>query len=96
MSYAHEQEKIGERWPAAVRFIEERRLNEFIAGAPASTTSASSSRAAITTRVLRALERLGLADVYGRSQIPLYVHERRPIRWSRASCCASAPASARC
>ena len=30
MSYAHEREKIEERWPAAVRFIEERKLNEFI------------------------------------------------------------------
>src|ERR1700704_2066562 len=29
MSYAHEREKIGERWPAAVRFIAERKLHEF-------------------------------------------------------------------
>src|SRR5690606_40029999 len=30
-SFAHEQEKVKERWPAAVRFIEEHRLNEFVA-----------------------------------------------------------------
>src|SRR5512133_384946 len=30
-SFVHEQEKVGERWPAAVRFIEERGLNEFFA-----------------------------------------------------------------
>ena len=35
--------------------------------------SASSCRAACYNTLLRALERLGLADVYGRSQIPLYV-----------------------
>ena len=29
--FAHEQEKVTDRWPAAVRFIEERRLNEFFA-----------------------------------------------------------------
>ncbi len=30
-SFVHEQEKVKDRWPAAVRFIEERRLNEFFA-----------------------------------------------------------------
>ena len=28
-SFAHEHEKVRERWPAAVEFIERRRLNEF-------------------------------------------------------------------
>src|SRR5690606_6843510 len=28
-SFVHEQEKVKERWPAAVRFIQERGLNEF-------------------------------------------------------------------
>ena len=31
-SYLHEQEKIEKRWPAAVKFIEEHRLNEFFDG----------------------------------------------------------------
>jgi indolepyruvate ferredoxin oxidoreductase alpha subunit len=72
MSYAHEREKIGERWPAAVRFIEERGLNEFIAGAPGSDLGIVVQGGHCNT-VLRVLERLGLADVYGRSQIPVYV-----------------------
>ena len=29
-SFLHEQEKINQRWPAAVEFIKERKLNEFI------------------------------------------------------------------
>src|SRR5262249_54143655 len=33
-SFVHEQEKIRERWPAAVRFIQERRLNEFFGEGP--------------------------------------------------------------
>jgi indolepyruvate ferredoxin oxidoreductase alpha subunit len=72
MSYAHEREKIGERWPAAVRFIEERNLNEFIPGAPASDLGIVVQGGHCNT-VLRVLERLGLADVYGRSQVPVYV-----------------------
>ena len=72
MSYAHEREKIGERWPAAVRFIEERQLNEFIAGAPGSDLGIVVQGGHCNT-VLRVLERLGLADVYGRSQIAVYV-----------------------
>ena len=35
--------------------------------------SASSSRAACTTRSIRALELLGLADAYGNTRVPLYV-----------------------
>ena len=31
-SYLHEKEKIEKRWPAAVKFIKERRLNEFVPG----------------------------------------------------------------
>jgi indolepyruvate ferredoxin oxidoreductase alpha subunit len=72
MSYAHEREKIGERWPAALRFIEARGLNEFIDGAPGSDLGIVVQGGHCNT-LLRVLERLGLADVYGRSQIPVYV-----------------------
>ena len=74
MSYAHEREKIDARWPAAVRFIEERKLNEFIdaSGGGASDIGIVVQGGHCNT-VLRCLERLGLADVYGRSQVPIYV-----------------------
>ena len=74
MSYAHEREKIDERWPAAVRFIESRKLNEFIeAGDDGTSDIGIVVQGGHCNTVLRALERLGLADVYGRSQIPVYV-----------------------
>ena len=74
MSYAHEREKIEERWPAAVRFIEERRLNEFIeAGEGGASDIGIVVQGGHCNAVLRSLERLGLADVYGRSQVPVYV-----------------------
>lgn len=70
-SFVHEQEKIKERWPAAVRFIEERGLNEFFAEG-ADDIGIIVQGGCYNTQV-RALERLGLADVYGRSSVPLYV-----------------------
>jgi indolepyruvate ferredoxin oxidoreductase, alpha subunit len=70
-SFLHEREKIDERWPAAVKFIEERELNEFFS-ADARDIGIAVQGGSYNT-VLRALERLGLADVYGESSIPLYV-----------------------
>ena len=70
-SFLHEQEKIRERWPAAVRFIEERQLNEFF-NEDAADIGIITQGGNYNT-VLRALERLGLADMFGESRIPLYV-----------------------
>ncbi|NLD53847.1 MAG: indolepyruvate ferredoxin oxidoreductase subunit alpha, partial [Burkholderiaceae bacterium] len=70
-SFAHEQEKVKERWPAAVRFIEEHRLNEFVAR-DADDVGIIVQGGNYNT-LARALERLGLADVYGNSRVPLYV-----------------------
>jgi indolepyruvate ferredoxin oxidoreductase alpha subunit len=70
-SFLHEQEKINTRWPAAVKFIENRQLNEFFA-ADADDIGIAVQGGSYNT-VIRALEQFGLADVYGESQIPLYV-----------------------
>ncbi len=72
-TYVHEQEKIKERWPAAVRFIEEHGLNEFFARRRRCDDLGIVVQGGNYNTLVRALERLGLADVYGRSQIPLYV-----------------------
>ncbi len=70
-TYVHEQEKVKERWPQAVRYVEENRLNEFFAdGADSIGVVVQGGN---YNTLVRALERLGLADVYGRSKIPLYV-----------------------
>lgn len=70
-SFVHEQEKVKDRWPAAVRFIEERKLNEFFSE-DADDIGIIVQGGSYNT-LLRALERLGLADVYGNTQVPLYV-----------------------
>ncbi|WP_418130992.1 indolepyruvate ferredoxin oxidoreductase subunit alpha [Variovorax sp. 375MFSha3.1] len=70
-SFVHEQEKVKDRWPAAVRFIEERKLNEFFSE-DADDIGIIVQGGSYNTLV-RALERLGLADVYGDTSVPLYV-----------------------
>ncbi|MEJ7686983.1 MAG: indolepyruvate ferredoxin oxidoreductase subunit alpha [Variovorax sp.] len=70
-SFVHEQEKVKDRWPAAVRFIEENQLNEFFSE-DADDIGIIVQGGNYNTMV-RALERLGLADVYGNTQVPLYV-----------------------
>ncbi|HEX9718192.1 MAG TPA: indolepyruvate ferredoxin oxidoreductase subunit alpha [Ramlibacter sp.] len=70
-SFVHEQEKVRERWPAALRYIEQHGLNEFF-GEGTSDIGIIVQGGSYNTLV-RVLERLGMADVYGNSRIPLYV-----------------------
>jgi indolepyruvate ferredoxin oxidoreductase alpha subunit len=70
-SYLHEREKIEKRWPAAVRFIQGHRLNEFFA--EGAQDFGIVLQGGMYNNVVRALELLGLADAYGNSRVPLYV-----------------------
>src|SRR6478752_7356374 len=70
-SYLHEREKVEKRWPAAVRFIEQHKLNEFFDGDAEDIGIVM--QGGMYNTALRALEVLGLADVFGDSVIPLYV-----------------------
>src|SRR5678816_1873044 len=72
-TYVHEQEKVNERWPAALRFIEENGLNEAFAGEPGFDDLGIVVQGGNYNALVRALERLGLADVYGRPKNPLFV-----------------------
>jgi indolepyruvate ferredoxin oxidoreductase alpha subunit len=70
-TYAQEAQKFERRLPAARRFALERGLNELVPGEQADLGVIL--QGGLTPTVLRALERLGHADVYGRSRIPLLV-----------------------
>lgn len=70
-AYVHEKEKIEQRWPAAVRFIKERKLNETMPGDVSHLGIIV--QGGMYNGVIRALQDLGLADVWGNSRIPLYV-----------------------
>ena len=70
-SYLHEREKIEQRWPAAVKFIKERKLNEFFG--PETADVGIVVQGGFYNSVMRSLQQLGLADVYGETAVPIYV-----------------------
>jgi indolepyruvate ferredoxin oxidoreductase alpha subunit len=70
-SFLHEQEKIAKRLPAAVDFIRSRGLNEHFG--PKAGRVGIVLQGGMYNGVVRALQRLGLADIYGETDIPLYV-----------------------
>lgn len=70
-SFLHEKEKIEQRWPKAIKFIEERQLNEFFGDADDDVGLIIQGGG--YNSAIRALEHLGLADVFGESKIPMYV-----------------------
>ncbi|WP_371171193.1 thiamine pyrophosphate-dependent enzyme [Aliiroseovarius sp. 2305UL8-7] len=71
MSFAHEQDKIKNRWPTAEAFILDRKLNEFFG--PDHGMIGIVMQGGMYNGVIRALQRLGLADLYGKTDVPLYV-----------------------
>ena len=70
-SFLHEKEKVEKRWPAAVDFIRSRKINEFFG--PDHGAVGIVMQGGMYNAVIRALQRLGLADTYGETDIPLYV-----------------------
>ena len=71
MSYAHEQDKVKNRWPAAEKYIRENGLNERFG--PADGKVGIVLQGGMYNGVIRALQRLGLANIYGDTDVPLYV-----------------------
>lgn len=71
MSYIHEQDKVKTRWPAAEAFITENGLNETFG--PQTAPVGIVVQGGMFNGVIRALQRLGLADIEGRSAVPIYV-----------------------
>ncbi|MGH8168412.1 MAG: thiamine pyrophosphate-dependent enzyme, partial [Woeseiaceae bacterium] len=70
-SFLHEQEKVNERWPAAVRYIKQHGLNEVFNGERGDIGIIV--QGGLYNSLIRTLERLNLSDIYGRTQIPIYV-----------------------
>jgi indolepyruvate ferredoxin oxidoreductase alpha subunit len=70
-SYLQERQKVEQRWPAAVKFVQEQRLNEFFDGEASDVGIVV--QGGLYNTALRGLELLGLADAFGTSPIPLYV-----------------------
>jgi len=69
-SFLHEKEKISKRLPAAIDYVKRHRLNETFGG---SGKVGIVMQGGMYNGVIRALQRLGLADVYGETEVPLHV-----------------------
>lgn len=70
-SIFHDKEKLESRWPRALEYIRKNKLNEFFG--PTDGEVGIVLQGGMYNTVLRALQYLGLADVYGTSLVPLYV-----------------------
>ena len=71
MSYVQEQDKVKNRWPAAQKYIREHQLNEIFG--PRDADIGIVMQGSMYNGVIRALQRLGLADIYGETDVALYV-----------------------
>jgi len=69
-TYAQEKQKIHVRWPAAVRFIRENKLNETFPGEMSDIGIIC--QGGLYNAAIRALQTLGLADAFGAAKVPIY------------------------
>jgi indolepyruvate ferredoxin oxidoreductase alpha subunit len=70
-SYLHEREKVEQRWPAAVKFIEDNGLNELFDGD--ADDIGIIVQGGVYNTTMRALQTFGLADAFGATRVPIYV-----------------------
>ena len=70
-SFQHEIEKIEQRWPAAIRFVQEHRLNEYFGTSDGDIGIIV--QGGLFNTLNRALELLGLSDPFGNAKLPIYV-----------------------
>ncbi|MBT8079406.1 MAG: indolepyruvate ferredoxin oxidoreductase subunit alpha [Gammaproteobacteria bacterium] len=70
-SFQHEREKVEERWPAAIDYIRRNKLNELFDGEREDIGIIV--QGGLYNALLRTMERLGLADAFGGTQLPIYV-----------------------
>ncbi|QDL92672.1 indolepyruvate ferredoxin oxidoreductase subunit alpha [Paroceanicella profunda] len=70
-SFLHEKEKLETRKPAAIRFLKDNKINEFLGGATGKVGIVM--QGGMYNGVIRALQRMGLANAWGDTDVPLYV-----------------------
>ena len=69
-TYMHEKDKAEKRWPAAEKYIMEKNLNEVFG--PDKADIGIVCQGGMYNGVVRALQRIGLADIYGNTEVPIY------------------------
>ncbi|MEO0410426.1 MAG: indolepyruvate ferredoxin oxidoreductase subunit alpha [Pseudomonadota bacterium] len=73
-NFLHEHEKIEQRWPNAVKYIEDNKLNEWFGPqeSPSKDNIGIICQGGMFNTLNRALERLGLSDSFGNTKLPIY------------------------
>jgi indolepyruvate ferredoxin oxidoreductase alpha subunit len=69
-TFMHEKLKVEDREPAAQKFVQDEKLNEFFSGDLSDLGIITLG--GLYNGLLRSLERLGLADLFGNARIPIY------------------------
>ena len=69
-TYVQEKHKIEVRWPAAVAFIKDKKLNELFSGDLQHVGILC--QGGMYNAVIRALQLVGLADAFGGTRVPIY------------------------
>lgn len=72
-SFAHEREKLEDRWPRAVEFIREHGLNELFPGDGTASDVGIIVQGGLYNTLNRSMELLGASDTFGRTRVPTYV-----------------------
>ena len=70
-NYQHEVEKIEQRWPAAVKYIRENKLNDVIDGR--FNEIGIIVAGGLYNTLNRAMEHVGCSDTFGNTAVPMYV-----------------------
>lgn len=70
-NFAHEVEKVEKRWPAGVAHVRDNRLNEWFGPNEAHGVGVI-VQGGLYNNLNRAMERLGLSNAYGDSELPIY------------------------
>jgi indolepyruvate ferredoxin oxidoreductase alpha subunit len=69
-SFLHEVEKIEKRWPAAIAYVRDHRLNEWFG--PKEGQIGIIVQGGLFNTMNRAMELLGLSDAFGNTALPVY------------------------
>jgi indolepyruvate ferredoxin oxidoreductase alpha subunit len=69
-TYLQEKQKVDVRWPAAVKFIREHRMNENFPGEMRDIGILC--QGGLYNAVVRSMQTLGLADAFGNAKVPIY------------------------
>ena len=70
-NFLHEVEKIEKRWPAGIKFVQDKRLNEQFG--TEQDDIGIIVQGGLFNSLNRALELIGLSDAYGNARLPVYV-----------------------